>query len=191
MKKIFFIFMISALSVFMSAAVASADGKRWGRWFYGVYEMTAKSNALISTCGFKEGGPPYVAITDGTNGTDCQVWGTADVAYGTWQFYPNGKGTAKGDNFAFDLPPGPPGIGPRARDNIFEFKFEYEIMRGGVINVWVTSPPPLTPLVMEGMLSEDFKTITLNNAYTFWDDHTIFMASRVLIRIAQKNADKD
>ena len=31
MKKIFFIFMISALSVFMSAAVASADGKRWGK----------------------------------------------------------------------------------------------------------------------------------------------------------------
>ena len=82
--------------------------------------MTVKSNALISTCGFKEGGPPYVAITDGTNGTDCQVWGTADVAYGTWQFYHNGKGTAKGNNFAFDLFPGPPGIGPRARDNIFE-----------------------------------------------------------------------
>jgi hypothetical protein len=185
MKKIALIMMITALSVFMFAAVVSSDGNGWKR-FHGVYEMTAKTNGLISTCGYKEGGPPYVA----NDGDDCRVWATADTAYGTWIFKRDGKGTAEGRNFAFDFPPGPPGVGPRARDNDFYFEFEYEITRAGEISVWVTFPEGLTSLEMEGMVSTDHKTITLNNAYTFFNPNTIFMGSRVLIRIG-KNAIKD
>ena len=187
MKKIAPIMMITALSVFMFAAVESADGKGWKR-FHGVYEMTAKTNGLISTCGYEEGGPPYVA----KDGDDCRVWATADTAYGTWIFERDGTGTAEGRNFVFDFPPGPPNVGPRARNNDFKFDFDYEITHGGVITVWVTTTEPvdLTPLILTGRVSPDRKTMTLNNAYTFFNPNTIFMGSRVLIRI-RKNAIKD
>jgi hypothetical protein len=172
--------MITAISVFMLATVVSADGEKFKR-FHGVYYMTAKANGLISTCGYEEGGPPYIAKTE-VEGQECHVWAAADTAQGTWIFRRDGTGSAGGWNYAFDFPPGPPGIGPRARDNPFNFDFNYEISSKGVIKVWVTSPG-LTSLEMEGMVSQDHKTMTLNNAYTFFNPATIFMASRVLIKI--------
>ena len=180
MKKIALILVITALSVFMFAAVVSADGHRYRnpyRNFQGVYAVTAKANGLISS-------EPFVPAENGfVAPKGSRVWGTADVAYGTFKFYRNGKGNSKGMNYAFDFFPGPPDIGPRARDNAFDYDFRYTITRDGVINVWVTSPEGLTPLVMEGKISPDLKTMTLDNAYTFFDDYTIFMASRVLIRL--------
>ena len=174
MKKIVYVSIIAALSIIMFSAVVSAGDYRWGR-FHGVYEMTAKSNCLISTGGFTETADGFIA-----NGP--HVWGTADMAYGTWIFKKNGTGTAEGRNFAFDLPPGHPAHGPRARDNDFYFEFEYEITSGGAIHVWVTTPG-LTMLEMDGMVSQDRKTMTLNNTYTRLNANTIFMATRVLIQI--------
>jgi hypothetical protein len=87
------------------------------------------------------------------------------------------------------LPPGNPVYGPRARDNDFYFEFEYEIARGGAIHVWVTTPG-LTMLEMEGMVSKDRKTMTLNNTYTRFNPNTIFMATRVLIEV-QNNEEED
>jgi hypothetical protein len=180
MKKIVNVSIIAALSIIMFSAVVSAGDYRWGR-FHGVYEMTAKSNSLISTRGFTETADGFIP-NEGS-----RVWGTADMAYGTWIFKKDGTGTAEGRNFAFDLPPGHPDYGPRARDNDFYFEFEYEIMRGGAIHVWVTAPnePPndLTMLEMEGMVSQDRKTMTLNNTYTRFNPNTIFMATRVLIQV--------
>ena len=182
MKKIVYVSIIAALSIIMFSAVVSAGDYRWGR-FHGVYEMTAKSNSLISTGGFTETADGFIP-NEGSH-----VWGTADMAYGTWIFKKDGTGTAEGRNFAFDLPPGHPTFGPRARDNDFYFEFEYEIMRGGAIHVWVTTPD-LTMLEMEGMVSQDRKTMTLNNTYTRFNPNTIFMATRVLIEV-QNNADKN
>jgi hypothetical protein len=192
MKKLAVFVVITVLSVFMFAAVVSADGHRWGK-FHGVYAMTAQGSAIISTGGFTETEPDVIPHGFIPN-EGSHVWGAVDRAYGTWIFKRDGTGTAEGRNFAFDFPPGPPGVGPRARDNDFKFEFEYEIYPGGAIHVWVTAPnkPPndLTMLEMEGMISPDRKTMTLNNAYTFFNDYTIFMASRVLIWV-RNNAKED
>lgn len=177
MKKITYILFITALSLFVTASVVSAGGHHWKR-FHGVYEMTAQGTALISTLGFTETENDGFIANEGSH-----VWGTADRSYGTWIFKRDGTGTAEGRNFAFDFPPGHPIYGPRARDNDFYFEFEYKITHGGVINVWVTAPAGLTMLEMEGMVSQDRKTMTLNNSYTFFNPNTIFMASRVLIRV--------
>lgn len=195
MKRTFLIFMTTVLSVFMIAAVVSADGKCFKK-FHGVYEMAAKANAIISTCGFDPPGPddppPYVAVT----GDNCRSWGAADTATGTWILRRDGSGEASGMNYAFDFPPGP----GQARDNPFWFAFDYTITCDGRIYLWVTEPdgvpedpaetePDLTMLEMEGRVSQDHKTITLINYYTFLSPNVIFNGSRVLIRV--KNANDD
>ena len=175
MKRITLLLTISVLSIFMLATVVFADGKG-GKTISGVYEMVARGNALISTTGFTETDNGWIANAGG------HVWGTIDMAYGTWEFKPDGTGTVEGRNFAFDLPPGHPVHGPRARDNDFYFEFEYEITNGGAIHVWVTTPG-LTMLEMEGTVSKDRKAMTLNNTYTRFNPNTIFMATRVLIQV--------
>lgn len=184
MKKIALIMMITALSVFMLAAVVSADGNGWKN-FHGVYEMTAKANGLHSTWGFSDG-PPYRPSTVDPDPSDeetaSRVWGSADVAYGTWKFFRNGKGTAEGMNYAFDFPPGGPFFdGPIARNNPFYLEFDYDITRKGDITVTVTNL--FFELNMTGKISQDRKTMTLYNAYTKIGPTAIFMASRVLIRV--------
>lgn len=177
MKKITLILIISALFFFVSAAAVIADGEPY-RGFSGVYEMIARGNALISTKGFTETDEGFFVANEGSH-----VWGTIDMAFATWIFKPDGTGTAQGRNFAFDLPPGHPTFGPRARDNIVNFKFKYKITRDGAIYVRIKKPKDLKPLEMEGMVSEDRKTITLHSEYVFFNPNTIFMASRVLIRV--------
>jgi hypothetical protein len=76
MKKIAYIPIIAALSIIMFSAVVSAGDYRWGR-FHGVYEMSAKSNSLISTGGFTETADGFIP-NEGSH-----VWGTSDMAYGT------------------------------------------------------------------------------------------------------------
>jgi hypothetical protein len=193
MKKTFFIFMTTVLSVFMNAAVVSADGKCFNK-FHGVYAMAGKANGLISPCGFNPSGPdvglpPYVAVT----GEDCQAWGAADTATGTWTFRRDGSGEARGMNYALDFPPGP----AQARQNEFWFAFDYTITCDGRIDLWVTEPngdPPeeadLTMLEMEGRISKDRKIMTLINYNTFLSPTVIFNGSRVLIRI-KKEAQED
>lgn len=188
MKKIVYVSIITVLSIIMSSAVVSAGGNLYEK-FHGIYAMTAQGTGIISTGGFTETAPGVVPHGYIPN-EGSHVWGAVDRAYGTWTFKKDGTGIAEGMNFAFDFPPGPPGVGPRARDNPFYFEFEYEVSKGGKIQVWVTAPSALTMLEMEGMVSQDRKTITLNNAYTFFNPNTIFMASRVLIRI-QNNAEDD
>ncbi len=190
MRRITLVLMISLLSIFVSAAVVIADGKD-GKRFSGVYEMIARGNALISTTGFTKTDNGWIANAGG------QVWGTIDMAYGTWIFERDGTGTVEGKNFAFDLPPGNPVHGVRARDNDVYMEFEYYVSSGGAISISVTypnEPPPgndLTMLDMEGMVSQDRKTITLHSEYVEFNDNVIFMASRVLIRVKKKAKDED
>lgn len=183
MKKLTVVLIITALSVFMYAAMVSAGDKGWKN-FHGVYEMTAKANGLNSTNGFQQTSNGFYIPN-----TDAYVWATADVAYGTWTFYRDGTGKAEGMNYAFDFPPGPPGVGPRARDNPFYFEFDYDITRERVITANVTFPAPLTSLEFTGRISQDRKTMTLNNTYTFLGPNTIFMASRVLIWVRDNPED--
>lgn len=176
MKKITLILIISVLFFFVSsAAVIAQDPVN----ISGVYEMIARGNGLISTKGFEETAEGHYVAKKGS-----RVWGTIDMAYATWVFEGNGTGTAVGQNFAFDLPPGPRHVGPRARDNAVEFEFDYTVTVDGKINVTITEPPGLKPLIMEGMVSEDLNTITLHSEYVFFNPNTIFMASRVLIRVS-------
>ena len=169
----------------MLATVVIADGKG-GKTISGVYEMVARGNALISTTGFTETDNGWIANAGG------HVWGTIDMAYGTWEFKPDGTGTVEGRNFAFDLPPGNPKHGTRARDNDFYMEFDYYVSKGGAIRITVTypdEPPPgndLTMLDMEGMVSQDRKTITLHSEYVQFNENTVFMASRVLTRVKKK-----
>jgi hypothetical protein len=111
------------------------------------------------------------------------------VAYGTWTFNRNGTGTAGGTNFAMDFPPGHPTLGPRARNNPFFLEFNYDVMNDGMITITVTNLPNITYNI-EGQVSQDRKTITLYNAYTFLGPTSIFMASRVLIKIGD-NKEED
>ena len=180
MKKITFFLIVFSLLFFVSSQAVIA-GDECYNGFRGVYEMIARGNALISTTGFTETDEGFIP------NPDAHVWGTIDMAHGTWTFKRNGTGTAEGRNYAYDLPPGHPVHGPRARDNDFYFEFEYTVSRKGVINAWVTYPEgPLKELVMEGMISRDRKTITLHSEYIFFNPNTIFMASRVLIRVKGK-----
>ena len=179
MKKILLVLSILALSVLVAGSTVYADDD--GKGISGVYEMIARGNGLISTTGFTETDKGFIP------NADAHVWGTIDMAHGTWIFKRNGTGTAEGRNYAYDLPPGHPVHGPRARDNDFYYEFEYTVSRKGEITAWVTYPEgPLEALVMEGMISRDRKTMTLHSEYIFFNPNTIFMASRVLIRVKGK-----
>jgi len=191
MKKIILVLMVSVLSMLMFSVVVSADGKCFKN-FHGVYEMAGKANAIISPCGFKPPGPdvgppPYVAVTGPE--PECQPYGAADTATGTWIFRSDGSGEATGKNYSFDFPPGP----GRARNNDFWFQFDYTITCDGMIDLWVTEPngdpntePDLTMLEMEGRISQDRKSMTLINYYTFFSPKVINNGSRVLIRVKDK-----
>jgi hypothetical protein len=165
----------------MLATLVIADGKR-SRGFSGVYEMIARGNCLKSDMDFIEDpdGDGYIPKEGAL------VWGGIDMAYATWVFNVNGTGEANGHNFAFDLPPGP----SKARDNIVKFKFTYIIKHDGAIYVDITEPGYLQPMKMEGMVSKDRKIITLHSEYVRFGKKTIFMASRVLIRV-KKEAEED
>lgn len=183
MKKFALIMVIAALSMFICQAALWADNFNWRR-FHGIYEMAAKGNGLNSTGGFDKIANDFYVPKQGSI-----VWGSADVAYGTWTFNRDGSGKAEGMNYAFDFPPGNPALGgPIARNSEFYLEFDYDVTREGVITVTVTNLPIF--FEMKGQVSKDRKTITLYNAYTFLGPNSIFMASRVLIKVGN-NAEED
>jgi hypothetical protein len=188
MKKIFLVLTITVLSVFIFAAAVSADGNRY-RNFQGTYEMSLKGNGLNSPSGFK---PPIIPDPEKPEivfrypNSSAGVWGSTDTAFGTFIFNSDQSGSAHGFNYAFDLPPGPPGTGPWARANEFYIEFNYSVTPEGVITVDVTFPLILTDVHMVGKVSKDRKTITLTNSnslLTFDTHESLFTATRVLIKV--------
>ena len=199
MKKITLILIITALSVAMFVAVASADSKV--RCLHGAYEMSLKGNGLSSTFpGFD--GPDEFGVWEPIGS---EVWGSTDTAYGTFIFNCKGYGTASGRNFAFDFPPGNPVDygGPVSRSNGFFLEFDYHITHEG--NMTVTVNNTWFPLEMTGKVSKDKKTIILTNTNTLipfpppWVTprpdpypayYSLFTATRILIKV-QKNVKDD
>ena len=183
MKKMFFVLIITVLSMFMMAAVVSADGNRY-RNFQGTYEMSLKGNGLNSTLGFTQSDNGFFKPV-----ANSVVWGSTDTAYGTFVFNRDGTGWAEGMNYAFDLPPGNLSIfgGPIARNNRFDIEFEYEISPDGLINLYITFPPILATVEMTGKVSKNRNIMTLTNSNSllvFVGSHeTLFTATRVLIRV--------
>lgn len=187
MKKISLILMITALSVFMFAAVVSADGQGWGR-FHGVYEMIANGSCLHSTEDFYETSDGFFKPNQPST-----VWGATSMVQGTLIFNRDGSGMASGENYVIDFPPvrlGPitldpdSSTGPIARDSQFGFPFTFDVTHDGMITVRLPNGFELT-----GMVSKDRKTVTLGSAYQYIPE--IFGGpaycnyGRVLIRIGR------
>jgi len=167
MKKIALITVVIVLSLFMSVAAVSADGKGW-RSFHGVYEMRATGSCLHSTLGFDVTNDGFYVPK-----TESRVWGATTQTYGTWTFKRGGTGNASGMNYVIDFQPGsptgvPPGsnspAGPKVRDNPFSFPFTYNVTHEGSIDITVV--PDI--FGFEGMVSRNRKTITLDSVYQFF-----------------------
>jgi len=168
MKKITAILCIVFLSLFISTSIGSADYKGWSR-FSGVYEMRANGSCLHSTNGFDQ-------TEDGfwiPKSNSPRVWGATIMAYGIWEFKRDGSGEASGMNYVIDFQPGSPngippetnsGDGPKVRDNSFEFSFKFEVEHNGSININVGP----NYFELDGMVSKNRKTITIDSVYQFF-----------------------
>jgi len=173
MKKLTLILVITVVSMFMFVAVAMAGGHGWKK-LNGEYYMTSTGNCLHSTLGFN---PNYTPIT----GVGSAVWAASTMTQGIWTFNPDGTGTADLENFVIDFPPGALGQGPIVRENTAKFSFTYEITREGVLNVTLPNG-----FILEGMVSQDHKTLALNSAYQPFGTPTTNAycnTARVLIRV--------
>ena len=101
MKKITFVLIIIALSIFMSAAVVSAGGHGWKR-FHGTYEMIANGTCLHSSLGYTDMvNPPIIPIAGSV------VYVGTTMAQATWTFKSNGEGAFSFINYVTILPGDP------------------------------------------------------------------------------------
>ena len=112
MKKLSLIVIIAALSMFMSAAVASDFGHSWWDFnpfhdFHGTYEMISSGICLHSKDGWKDASdtlngtvPPFTPVAGST------VWAGTATARATWIFNKDGTGTVQGTNYASIFPGG-------------------------------------------------------------------------------------
>jgi hypothetical protein len=127
MKKIAFILIFTALSMFMSVALVSADGKGW-RGFHGEYAGTATGSCLYSFLLFE---PGFTVPTPSTFPPP-DAFGSTIVAEGSWTFERNGTGSFKGKQFGISFPPFP-GRSANVVDIIFDFA--YTIQHDGKITI--------------------------------------------------------
>ena len=177
MKKITFILIIIALSIFMSAAVVSAGGHGWKR-FHGVYEMISNGTCLHSSLGYTDSIPPFIPIA----GTGSVVYVGTTMAQGTWTFERNGEGTFSFINYVTILPGG--SIGPLATQNEgFDIPFSFEVTKYGEITVYYGG------IELTGRISMDRKTMTLGSANQIQDftdyglGYAICNTGRFLVRV--------
>jgi hypothetical protein len=191
MKKMARIISFAALSVFIFASIVSADDDNGWRGFHGVYEMIANGSCLHSTKDFYQTKDGFYKPKP-----DSDVWGATSMVQGTLVFKRNGEGTASGENYVIDFPPGRPDpsvfdenspTGPIVRDSIFAFSFNFEVTRDRVITVTLKNG-----FELDGMVSKDRKTITLGSAYQYIPDIPNVISGpaycnygRVLIRVGR------
>ena len=199
MKKFTLIVIITALTIFTSAAMVSADGHRW-RGFHGEYAMTSTGFCLYSFSPFFPGEP----ACSGTD-TPLTCWGALLVADGFWSFWRNGEGSFTGSQYGMAPPPY---ANANALPVDLDFDFTYTVTNDGVITAaivpdtffgtfqaGVNKGKKYTVDIFNfyGMVSTDRKTITLNSAnelqhYTSPDIpamslYGICNISRTLIRV--------
>ena len=176
MKKITFVLIIIALSIFMSAAAVSAGGHGWKR-FHGTYEMIANGTCLHSSLGYTDMvNPPFVPIAGSV------VYVGTTMAQATWTFKSNGEGTFSFINYVTILPGG--GIGPLATQNEgFDIPFTFDVTKYDEITVNSGG------IELTGRISIDRKTITLGSANQIQDftgiglGYAICNTGRVLVRV--------
>lgn len=182
MKKIVYISIIAALSIIMFSAVVSADGHGWGK-LHGVYEMIANGSCLHSTNDFNETEDGFFKPNMDSEAA-VVVWGATSMVQGTLIFNRDGSGTASGENYVIDFPPGRPGTGSIVRDGPFYFTFTFDVTHDGLITVKLTNG-----FELNGMVSEDKKTITLGSAYQYipasYGGPAYCNYGRVLIRVGR------
>lgn len=122
MKKYALIVSVAALSIFMTAAMASADRNSW-RGFHGEYAMSGSGNCIYSTDGFYPNNIPQVIAADKT-------WGAYYTVEGIWNFEPNNTGTFQGKQFGMAPYPYP---FPNSTSVEFSFDFKYTVDHDGFI----------------------------------------------------------
>ena len=168
MKKIAFVMIIAAISMFMSPVIASADGNHWwlGKRLNGDYAMTASGGCFHSSTGFSQTSPDSGLYIPNSAAV---TWGATIAATAFWTFESDGTGTVwSGENYVIDFPPGNtmPVLFPTAapasvnRMNPFSFAFTYTVTPYGDITVTPT-PNPFGLPILEGTISQDKRTITL------------------------------
>jgi len=197
MKKLSLIVIITTLTMFMSAAVASDfhNGWQWDnnpfRYFYGTFDMTASGSCIHSQHGYTENEVDYgwYKAIEAKPGI---VYAGTTVMTGTWTFEPNGKGTYSDTIYATVTPPVSGNVVGGVR--IFEdsdVPFTYKITALGYITIKEDNAPFLE---YTGTVSPDRNTIILIDTpkvkpppgvdplpAPFWK--IICNASRTLIRV--------
>lgn len=170
MKKTALILIIAALSMIMSASVASTGGKEW-KGFHGTYAMTGSGSCLFSFTTMVPGFPPPAPVPPDPN-----PWVATLVQEGIWSFEHNGSGTFRGSQFGMALPPYP---SPNATPVEIKFDFDYYVAHDGKITVnvipdsfsgtYLAGPMSklnyflVSEMTMFGQISSDHKSMTLTN----------------------------
>jgi hypothetical protein len=187
---------VVALSILFSVALVSAQDEQsiTGKW-----EMISSGICLHSVNGWEPSDPAKDGYIGFKPVSPAKVWAGTATARATWTFTLSdvnpaaGKGEAIGTNYASIFPgaevPAPyVGKNPYVGTNPFMFKFDWEITEDGAITVTGTSGGA-TGLVMNGMVSSDYKTMTLLSAYQIQDFHLaglgylIHNNMRILIKV--------
>ena len=161
MKKVNLFLVITALFIFMSAAMVFADGKGWN-YFKGTYAMSATGSCIHSENGY--------VWDNSIEALDGVVYAGTTVSNGTWVFKKNGEGTYSYTMYATVTPPlqQPDYFCKYTADGtirggirIFEANektFTYEVTHSGNITIETEEGDTL-----EGTISRDKKTIILLN----------------------------
>lgn len=168
MKKLLLIAGIVALFTLMSAPMASAQVSPS---IIGTWEMISSGICLHSVNGWEASDPAKDGYVGFKPINPAKVWAGTATARATWTFSGTstaGTGTAAGTNYASIFPgaevPAPyVGKNPYVGQNPFSFNFNWEITNNGVITVTGTSGSA-NGLVMNGMISNDYKIMTLISA---------------------------
>lgn len=165
MKKLTILVLISSFLTFTAAMALAHDNDNGFKHFNGTYEMISSGICLHSVDGWVEVNNPPPPNGNGFVGfvpvDPKKVWAGTATARATWIFNRDGTGTADGKNYASIFPGGLKDS--YEAESLFKFDFTYEITNNGVITVIGTSGGA-KGLVMNGMLSNDRKIMTLLSA---------------------------
>lgn len=185
MKKLAVQMMVTALAIFMVAAMASAEESGWGG-IHGTYELIATGNCLHSATdiGFTGAGTlgsPYTA----TPGTDHYI--STYFGEGVWVFQSDGSGTMEVTQSCILPNKAEQKLLPSAPLQIERVPFTYQILDEKRIKVTIGFP---VYLELVGRVARDHKTMTLNSTMqkqtvTGAYPYQVCNIGRVLIRVEE------
>ncbi len=202
MKKLSLIVIITTLTMFMSAAVASdfRNGWWWNnnpfQYFHGTYEMIASGSCAHSGDGWKDSSdppkynlnaekPPFFPVDPS------KFYVGTTVAFGTWTFNKDGTGTYTVTNYATILPGSnfyDPANGILLEQHP-QANFTFTVSPFGDITV-TTGNPTIGIVELIGSISNDKRTMTLisanqvqnlNGIHLYW---AVCNTARTLIKVS-------